>query len=417
MELNLEWLDHLTLLDYDLPNDFIALHPVAPRDHSRLLFYNNGDIADFQFTHLVSLIPENAVLVFNETKVIHARLFFNTDAGAKIEIFCLDPFSPSLHFENLNTNKEVIWKCLIGNNKRWKQKLMALNVSVNNEPLTLFVERLDKVDDSYLVRFFWESQTEIVFGDILEAIGQIPLPPYLNREVEFDDEEDYQTIYASSEGSVAAPTAGLHFTEQVLNSLRDKGVTFVFLTLHVGAGTFKPIKVTHISEHVMHKEQIRVSRKSLETLSLASQHNQPIIAVGTTSLRSLESIYWFGNNLTEKSEPVLSVSQWEPYLSPLSLSFEYSLAKIIRLMDQNNLNWLQGETKLMIVPNYQFKVISGIITNFHQPKSTLLFLIAAWVGEDWKKIYEYALEKKFRFLSFGDSSLLLKNKHEDGLKR
>ena len=409
MELNLEWLDHLTLLDYDLPNDFIALHPVAPRDHSRLLFYNNGDIADFQFTHLASLIPENAVLVFNETKVIHARLFFNSDAGAKIEIFCLDPFFPSLHFENLNTNKEVIWKCLIGNNKRWKQKLMALNVSVNNEPLTLFVERLDKVDDSYLVRFFWESQTEIVFGDILEAIGQIPLPPYLNREVEFDDEEDYQTIYASSEGSVAAPTAGLHFTEQVLNSLRDKGVTFVFLTLHVGAGTFKPIKVTHISEHVMHKEQIRVSRKSLETLSLASQHNQPIIAVGTTSLRSLESIYWFGNNLTEKSEPVLSVSQWEPYLSPLSLSFEYSLAKIIRLMDQNNLNWLQGETKLMIVPNYQFKVISGIITNFHQPKSTLLFLIAAWVGEDWKKIYEYALGKKFRFLSFGDSSLLLKN--------
>lgn len=409
MEMKLEWLDHLTLLDYDLPNDFIALHPVSPRDHSRLLYYNHGEISDFRFTHLPSLIPENAVLVFNETKVIHARLFFNTDAGAKIEIFCLDPSSPSLHFENLNTSKEVVWKCLIGNNKRWKQNRLSLKVLVNNEPLTLFAERLEKVDDSYQVRFYWESQTEIIFGDILEAIGEIPLPPYLKREVDIDDEIDYQTIYATSEGSVAAPTAGLHFTEQVLNNLRDKGVTFVFLTLHVGAGTFKPIKVNHISEHVMHKEQIRVSFKSLEALSLASQNNQPIIAVGTTSLRSLESIYWFGNNLTEKAAPVLSVSQWEPYLSPFRLSLENSLAKILRLMDQNNINWLQGETKLMIVPNYQFMVISGIITNFHQPKSTLLFLIAAWVGEDWKKIYHYALEKRFRFLSFGDSSLLMKN--------
>lgn len=408
MEMNLDWLDKLTLLDYNLPDDYIALHPVSPRDHSRLLFYQNGNISDFQFKDLHSLIPENAVLVFNETKVIHARMFFNTDAGAKIEIFCLDPFFPSLHFESLNTRQQVVWKCLIGNNKRWKQNYLSLHVLINNEPLTLFAERLEKVDDSYLVRFFWEGQSEIVFGDILEAVGEIPLPPYLNREVAFDDEVDYQTIYASSLGSVAAPTAGLHFTEQVLNSLSDKGVTFVFLTLHVGAGTFKPIKVTHISEHIMHKEQIRVSYKSLEALSLASHNNQPIIAVGTTSLRSLESIYWFGNNLTEKSEPVLSVSQWEPYLGSFPYSFENSLIKILRLMDQNNINWLQGETKLMIVPNYQFMVISGIITNFHQPKSTLLFLIAAWVGDDWKKIYQYALENKFRFLSFGDSSLLMK---------
>ena len=406
--MDLKWLDHLELLDYNLPNDFIALHPVSPRDHSRLLYYNNGDMSDFQFTHLPDVIPANAVLVFNETKVIHARLFFLTPMGAKIEIFCLDPFLPALHFDNLNAKNEVVWKCLIGNNKRWKDNQMSIEMAINESPVTLFAEKLEQVDDSFLVRFSWKSESDMVFGDILDAIGQIPIPPYLNREVEFDDETDYQTIYAKAEGSVAAPTAGLHFTEDVLKGLREKGVTFVFLTLHVGAGTFKPIKVEHISEHVMHKEQIRVSRKSLETLASASLNQQPIIAVGTTSLRSLESIYWYGNNLTEKSDAFLSVSQWEPYLSQKSLSLQDALRQIIHLMEHYNLSWLEGETKLMIVPGYHFKVISGIITNFHQPKSTLLFLIAAWVGEDWKKIYKYALENKFRFLSFGDSSLLLK---------
>jgi S-adenosylmethionine:tRNA ribosyltransferase-isomerase len=409
MDVNLEWLDRLALLAYDLPDNLVAAHPVAPRDHSRLLFYRHGKITDHLFFQLPELIPKQAVLVFNETKVIHARLFFHTDSGAKIEIFCLEPFSPPLHADNLNTNKEVVWKCLIGNNKRWKQSPLALTFFVNKKSLTLFAERLEQVDDSYLVRFYWEGPGEVVFGDLLEAIGEIPLPPYLNREVALDDEVDYQTIYAKSEGSVAAPTAGLHFTESVLNHLQERGVTFVFLTLHVSAGTFKPIKVAHISEHVMHQEQIRVSRKSLETLIRACQKNQPIIAVGTTSLRSLESIYWYGNHLNGKSVPILSVSQWEPYQSTLRLSFEECLDKILRLMDQNNLSLLQGSTHIMIVPNYSFRVISGIITNFHQPKSTLLLLIAAWVGEDWQKIYRYALDKRFRFLSFGDSSLLLKN--------
>lgn len=407
--MNLTWLDDLELLDYTLPDDFIALHPVSPRDQSRLLYYKNGDITDFRFTHLTHLIPENAVLVFNETKVIHARLFFLTTFNAKIEIFCLDPHFPALHVDSLNAKNEVIWKCLIGNNKRWKHNPLFINVVVNKEAVTLFAEKLNQVDDSFLVRFYWESNSAILFGDILEAIGEMPLPPYLNRDVEFGDETDYQTIYAAAEGSVAAPTAGLHFTEQVLKSLKDKGVTFVFLTLHVGAGTFKPIKAKQISEHVMHKEQIRISRNSLVTLASASQNKQPILAVGTTSLRTLESIYWYGNNLTENSDSVLSVSQWEPYVSQENLSLEESLLKITNLLDHHNLNWLQGETKLMIVPGYSFKVISGIITNFHQPKSTLLFLIAAWVGEDWQKIYQYALEHKFRFLSFGDSSLLLKN--------
>lgn len=410
--MNLKWLDDLELLDYTLPDDFIALHPVSPRDQSRLLYYKNGDITDFTFTHLPHLIPENAVLVFNETKVIHARLFFLTTFNAKIEIFCLDPHFPALHVDSLNAKNEVIWKCLIGNNKRWKHNPLFINVVVNKEEVTLFAEKLNQVDDSFLVRFYWESNLAIPFGDILEAIGEIPLPPYLNRDVEFDDETDYQTIYAAAEGSVAAPTAGLHFTEQVLKSLKEKGVTFVFLTLHVGAGTFKPIKAKQISEHVMHKEQIRISRNSLVTLASASQHKQPILAVGTTSLRTLESIYWYGNNLSENSDSVLSVSQWEPYLSQKNLSLEESLLKITDHMDYHNLNWLQGETKLMIVPGYSFKVISGIITNFHQPKSTLLFLIAAWVGEDWQKIYQYALEHKFRFLSFGDSSLLLKKNRE-----
>ncbi|MCE2770950.1 MAG: S-adenosylmethionine:tRNA ribosyltransferase-isomerase, partial [Saprospiraceae bacterium] len=281
--MDLKWLDHLELLDYNLPNDFIALHPVSPRDHSKLLYYNNGDMSDFQFTHLPDVIPANAVLVFNETKVIHARLFFLTPMGAKIEIFCLDPFLPALHFDNLNAKNEVVWKCLIGNNKRWKDNPMSIEMAINESPVTLFAEKLEQVDDSFLVRFSWKSESDMVFGDILDAIGQIPIPPYLNREVEFDDETDYQTIYAKAEGSVAAPTAGLHFTEDVLKGLREKGVTFVFLTLHVGAGTFKPIKVEHISEHIMHKEQIRVSRKSLETLALASLNQQPIIAVGTTS--------------------------------------------------------------------------------------------------------------------------------------
>ncbi|MFM7089304.1 MAG: S-adenosylmethionine:tRNA ribosyltransferase-isomerase, partial [Bacteroidota bacterium] len=230
--MNLKWLDDLELLDYTLPDDFIALHPVSPRDQSRLLYYKNGDITDFTFTHLPHLIPENAVLVFNETKVIHARLFFLTTFNAKIEIFCLDPHFPALHVDSLNAKNEVIWKCLIGNNKRWKHNPLFINVVVNKEEVTLFAEKLNQVDDSFLVRFYWESNSAIPFGDILEAIGEIPLPPYLNRDVEFDDETDYQTIYAAAEGSVAAPTAGLHFTEQVLKSLKEKGVTFVFLTLH-----------------------------------------------------------------------------------------------------------------------------------------------------------------------------------------
>jgi S-adenosylmethionine:tRNA ribosyltransferase-isomerase len=409
MEMNLKWLDELELLDYTLPDDFIALHPVSPRDQSRLLYYKNGEITDFRFSHLPQLIPENAVLVFNETKVIHARLFFSTPFNAKIEIFCLEPHYPALHVDSLQAKNEVTWKCLIGNNKRWKHQPLFINIVVNNAPLTLFAEKLTQVDDSFLVRFYWEGNAEIVFGDILEAIGEIPLPPYLNREVEFDDETDYQTIYATTEGSVAAPTAGLHFTEQVMQMLKEKGVTFVFLTLHVGAGTFKPIKAKQISEHVMHKEQIRISRKSLDTLASACQNKQPILAVGTTSVRTLESIYWYGNNLSENADPIFSVSQWEPYGSRKNRSLEESLLKIKALMDHHNQNWLQGETKLMIIPGYSFKVISGIITNFHQPQSTLLFLIAAWVGEDWQKIYQYALEHKFRFLSFGDSSLLLKS--------
>lgn len=387
--------------DYDLPDIRIAKYPLSQRDSSKLLVYKQGKIDQTVFSSISAHLPPRSLLVYNNTKVIHARLFFQKDTGAIIEIFCLEPIQPSDYQMVFQSTKRCTWKCMVGNLKKWKQGALTLVCDVKGVSIELVAER-DMINSQIHIHFSWNN-VGVTFGDILEAIGKLPIPPYLHRESEENDEITYQTVYSKEQGSVAAPTAGLHFTDEVLARLHQTGICTTEITLHVGAGTFLPVKSATIGEHTMHTEMVVISKQTIKHLQ-ASIGN--IIAVGTTSVRSLESLYHIGVQVS-KQQYHLSVSQWEPYSDHQLLSPFEALQAVIQYLNNNGLTEIRFSTNIIILPSYQRKIVTGLITNFHQPKSTLLLLIATFVGEDWKKMYEYALNNDFRFLSYGDSSLLL----------
>ncbi len=389
--------------DYPLPDDRIAKFPLPERDASKLLLYRQGVFSEARFSEIASFLPEGSLLVFNDTKVIQARLLFQKESGSTIEIFCLEPWQmpASQSFEQRESTE---WTCFIGNNRRWKQGTLERVLSVDGEEVCLRAERLRMLGNAWIVRFHWDKG--IPFSDIMEHAGVVPLPPYLHREAEKEDKERYQTIYAHYDGSVAAPTAGLHFTQRVFDSLKERHIDTEYVTLHVGAGTFKPVSSETIGEHEMHVEKIVLSRTQLQRLR---QHtDRPLIAVGTTTSRTLESVYWFGVQLEEHPETEgMHIRQWFPYGEHPVLEAGKALDNVIRYLDLHSLPFLEGETQLMIAPGYTYRMIQGLITNFHQPKSTLLLLVSALIGDVWKEGYRYALEHGFRFLSYGDSCLFL----------
>ena len=390
--------------DYPLPEDRIAKYPLSERDASKLLVLKDGKIQDSQFKHIGDFLPPKALLVFNETKVIRARLQFQKETGSHIEIFCLEPDKDyQIAFSSVSP---VRWKCLVGNSKRWKEGLLSMPLSVNGQEVTLTAERIEKNDQYSEIEFSW-NPSEISFASILEAAGEIPLPPYLNRDAEPEDRDRYQTVFAKFDGSVAAPTAGLHFTKPLMEQLKSQGFELDEVTLHVGAGTFRPVSTPTIGEHAMHSETIIV-RKSL-IQDLIKHLNGSIIPVGTTSTRTLESLYWIGIMLHEKGMALsdLHVEQWYPYEDHPELSAQEALQKLLDYLDLHQLNRLEASTALMIAPPYNMKIITGLITNFHQPKSTLLLLVSALIGSQWKEAYRYALDHGFRFLSYGDSCIFL----------
>jgi len=392
--------------DYDLPEGRIAQFPVKQRDKSQLLLYNKGTVSKDIFCKIHNYLHDNSLLVFNNTRVIRARLLFRKETGAEIEIFCLEPMSPPEYETVFSSAGPVEWKCLIGNLKKWKSSAVTSDFMINGIQYRLFAEKISSEGDAWRIRFRW-NPAGITFGEVLESIGHIPLPPYVKREDMIDDYTRYQTIYSKNNGSVAAPTAGLHFTPEVLEHIYNKGINSVELTLHVGAGTFQPVRARDISHHKMHSEHFFVTRESIETIM--NSHGR-IIAVGTTSVRTLESLYWLGVKVgmnSENIDPEAVIEQWEWTGQKKEISFRESAGSLLDFMDKKKTGILRASTNIMIVPGYRFRVISGMITNFHQPKSTLLLLISAWVGNDWKKIYGFALENGFRFLSYGDACLFL----------
>ena len=395
--------------DYNLPDERIAKYPLPQRDASKLLIYKNDAITESTFSHLVEFLPSNSLLVYNNTKVIEARLIFYRETGARIEIFCLKPVVPSDYALSLGSFSECVWKCMIGNQKKWKGEVLIKEVNIDNKNFLFQAELLEKKGNVSYIRFFWDAP-DVSFAEILEKAGELPIPPYLHRKTEKIDLTAYQTVYAKMKGSVASPTAGLHFTPEVFESLKTKNIETTELTLHVGAGTFQPVKTQNVLEHEMHTEVFMVSKNTIEQL-LDKLGN--IIAVGTTSARTLESLYYIGLLLSQdsslKEKPTsFFLSQWLPYTMKNEISTKTALTLILEYLEKNKLSHLYAQTQIMIQPAYTFHLINGLITNFHQPKSTLLLLISAFVGDDWRKIYHYALEHNFRFLSYGDSSLLLK---------
>jgi len=394
---------------YLLPDDRIAKYPLPDRSGSKLLFYQQGKIRDYAFTSLPDLLPPDSLLVFNNTKVVQARLFFRRPSGSIIEVFCLEPLQPVTEMQlAMQQTHSCTWNCLIGNAKRWKESFLTLTFPLENgQSGTLKVEKKEKIADSYGVHFSWEP-AHLTFAEILEKAGNLPLPPYLNRSATLSDQQSYQTVYAQQAGAVAAPTAGLHFTEALFKALEAKNICTQEVTLHVGAGTFKPVKTQKMENHAMHREEIYVSRACIQ--KLLSQIPRPIIPVGTTSLRTLESIYWLGVSLLLKpsiNPTELMVTQWLPYEEKENITVAQALQAVLNYLHQNSLDYLRANTQLLIAPGYTFKLVTGLITNFHQPESTLLLLVSALIGEDWRRVYEHALAHNYRFLSFGDSSLLL----------
>lgn len=398
---------HIYIKDYnyDLSDNRIAKYPLETRDNSQLLVYKNKTIIDSHFLSITDFIPADSLMIFNNTKVIQARLYFKKSTGAQIEIFCLDPHSPHDYSLIFQTTEHCSWQCMVGNLKKWKEGILEKEVKINNESISLKAERIESPGNTHIIKFEWNN-SKYTFADILEAAGELPIPPYLNRDTEEKDKETYQTLYSKIKGSVAAPTAGLHFTERVFDKLKEKGVQTNEVTLHVGAGTFKPVKSEIINDHEMHSEFISVKREIIECIS---SHTGNIIAVGTTSVRTLESLYHIGVGLEKDPNPsVIKVHQWQPYSNNSPISKEKALKNILKYLDAHSINTLVAETQIMIVPGYEFKIISGIITNFHQPQSTLLLLVSAFVEGNWMSIYTHALAHDYRFLSYGDSSLLLR---------
>lgn len=390
--------------DYPLPEERIAKFPLEQRDHSKLLCYRNGEITESQFFHISELLPANSLLIFNNTKVIHARLFFQKATGSTIEVFCLEPYQMPVA-QAFEQRESSTWTCFIGNNKKWKEGALSRTVTIDDHEVTLTAERLQAVGNAWIVRFSWDGGASL--AEVIDQAGVIPLPPYLHRAAEASDNERYQTVYAKWEGSVAAPTAGLHFTPAVFDTLKNHDIATDFITLHVGAGTFKPVSTATIGEHEMHVEKIEIAKDNIECILNHVGH--PIIPVGTTSVRTIESVYWFGVKLSLNPDlEAMHVMQWNPYeLANHAISAEQAYRNVLNWMSRHEADHLEGDTQLMIAPGYNYHVVSGLITNFHQPKSTLLLLVSALVGDAWKECYRYALDHQFRFLSYGDSCLFL----------
>lgn len=399
---------HIKINDYNypLPEERIAKFPLPVRDQSKLLVYRKGEISETIFTSLPNYLDAGSLMIFNNTKVIQARLHFRKETGALIEIFCLEPIQPNDYALNFQQTQHAAWLCMIGNLKKWKEGSLHKELTVKGKPLTLTATRGACHGTSHWVDFTWNND-EVTFADILEVFGELPIPPYLNRETQESDKETYQTVYSKIKGSVAAPTAGLHFTQRVLDSLAQKGVDLEEVTLHVGAGTFKPVKSEEIEGHEMHTEYISVNRRTIEKLIA---HQGEAIAVGTTSVRTLESLYYIGSTIwqhPDASQEELHVKQWQPYETSSSLSAIEALQQILNYMERHQLDTLHTSTQIIIAPGYEYKIVKKMITNFHQPQSTLLLLVSAFVKGNWKSIYDYALSHDFRFLSYGDSSLLI----------
>lgn len=393
--------------NYPLPDERIAKHPLSEREKCKLLFYQNGEIRDLHFYDVPNLLPEKSLLVYNNTRVINARLRFQKpNGGATIEIFCLEPIEPRDYAQIFQTTSKCRWLCFVGNSKRWKQGSLTQAIDLDNNKVILSATRGEQRGNAFEIIFNWDNG-EITFASLLEAIGEIPIPPYLNRNTEESDSTDYQTVYSHIEGSVAAPTAGLHFTDEVLAECDKRGIGRRELTLHVGAGTFQPVKSENIGEHSMHTEFISVTRSLLVDLIQAEGN---VIAVGTTSVRTLESLYYVGVTLIHNpnaTEEELKVKQWSPYQEDYTISTVDALQAIIDYLDRNGHDTYIGSTQIMIAPSFKFRIIRGMITNFHQPQSTLLLLVSAFVDGNWKAMYDHALAHDYRFLSYGDSSLLL----------
>lgn len=394
--------------DYPLPDERIAKFPLAKRDTSKLLVYNQGDIQTHTFGDLTQFIPSGSLMVFNNTKVIQARLFFQKTTGAKIEIFCLEPIAPHDYLLSFQQTQTCTWLCMIGNLKKWKEGQLTQTIETPHGSTVLAAEKIATRGNTHEVCFSWDNPS-VTFADILDAIGELPIPPYLNRRTEESDKQTYQTVYSKIEGSVAAPTAGLHFTPEVLEKLQAKQVDLGEITLHVGAGTFQPVKSDKIADHEMHTEFISVTRSFIEKLIT---HTGKVIAVGTTSVRTLESLYYIGLILETNPDATseeLKVTQWMPYQQTTEISAEKALNNILSYLDRHESDVLMSETQIMIAPGFTFRIVKGIVTNFHQPKSTLLLLVSAFLNGNWKAVYDYALDNDYRFLSYGDSSLLLPN--------
>lgn len=404
---------HIKIQDfsYDLPDERIAKFPLKERDRSKLLLYMNGEVKEDIFTSLPKYINQGELMVFNNTKVIQARLHFRKETGALIEVFCLEPIEPADYAMNFQQTEHAAWLCLVGNLKKWKGEALKREMIVKGRLITLTAERQQAVGTSHWVDFRWNNR-KVTFADILEVFGELPIPPYLNRETQESDKVTYQTVYSKIKGSVAAPTAGLHFTQRVLDALRDKGVDMEELTLHVGAGTFKPVKSEEIAGHEMHTEWISVRKDTIESLI---RHGGKAIAVGTTSVRTLESLYHMGVTLIlhpDATDEQLKVKQWQPYELPAEaagISSVDALNALLAYMNRHELDTLHSSTQIIIAPGYTYQIVKAMVTNFHQPQSTLLLLVSAFAHGDWRKIYDYALSHQFRFLSYGDSSFLMNN--------
>lgn len=392
--------------NYPLPDERIAKYPLSERDSSKLLRYENGKVSEYVFRDIPGLLPDNAIMVFNDTKVVPARLHFVRPTGARIEIFCLQPVKPEEYNLSFAATDSCTWKCVIGNAKKWKGDILSLYNPQEDEAVTALnmrAELFSREGETGIVRFSWNGGHP--FSRVLEICGTIPIPPYLNRESEALDVERYQTLYAKIRGSVAAPTAGLHFTEKVLEEIKARGIDMETVCLHVGAGTFLPVKDSEVSKHSMHREPFVVS---LDFLKDILESGKKIIAVGTTSVRTLESLYYAGVNCIEKGHPE-DVEQWAPYTREYEPTTREAIAALVKYLEDNSLTELKVGTRIIIVPGFKFRLVDVLVTNFHQPESTLILLVSAFVGGDWRTIYDYALSHDFRFLSYGDSSLLFRN--------
>lgn len=402
--------------NYSLPDERIAKYPLKERDHSKLLVYRHGKISEDVFHNLPSHLPEGALMIYNNTKVIQARLHFRKTTGALIEIFLLEPYSPSDYESMFSKRGECQWLCLVGNLKKWKEGELVTEFRMGDTNVRMTAMREGEHGTSHLISFKWEISEALdnpstpipTFSEILDSVGELPIPPYLNRKTEESDKKTYQTVYSKIKGSVAAPTAGLHFTEKVFLNIDAKGIERQEVTLHVGAGTFKPVKSEDIGHHDMHTEYIAVKKETIEAIL---SHGCEVIAVGTTSVRTLESLYYLGRKIISNpniEEHQLHVEQWEPYFeNQKEIATADALKAIIEYLDAHSATVLHASTQIIIAPGYEYKIVKILITNFHQPQSTLLLLVSAFVKGDWKSIYDYALSHSFRFLSYGDSSLII----------